>query len=211
MLGVVSIILSMEGNFCGAAVAVLVAMLFDGLDGRIARILHATSDFGRELDSLADIVSFGMAPAVILYGIGLKDLGVLGWLMIILFTTAGAVRLALFNVRPATGYYVGLPITTAGGMVASLVISRVDLPASGWVIVVILLATLMASRVRYPEMKHLTVRGIGLWKISLFIVVAIAATLANLRQAILLPFIIYILYGIKDWALSKLRIMKGQP
>ena len=104
MLGVVSIILSMEGNFCGAAVAVLVAMLFDGLDGRIARILHATSDFGRELDSLADIVSFGMAPAVILYGIGLKDLGVLGWLMIILFTTAGAVRLALFNVRPATGY-----------------------------------------------------------------------------------------------------------
>ena len=95
-------------------------------------------------------------------------------------------------------------------MVASLVMSRVDLPASGWVIVVILLATLMASRVRYPEMKHLTVRGIGLWKISLFIVVAIAATLANLRQAILLPFIIYILYGIKDWALSKVRIMKGQ-
>jgi len=179
------------------------------LDGWIARILHATSDFGEKLDSLADIVSFGMAPAVILYGIGLKDLGVLGWLMTILFTAAGAVRLALFNVRSVTGYYVGLPITTAGGMVASLVISRVDLPAWGWVIVVILLVTLMVSRVRYPEMKHLPVRGIGLWTISLFIVVAIAATLVNPKQAILMPFIIYILYGIKDWGLSKVRIIEG--
>jgi len=199
----------MEGNFIGAAIAVLVAMIFDGLDGRIAKMLHATSDFGRELDSLADIVSFGIAPAMLLYGFGLKDIGVLGWLMAILFVTAGAVRLALFNIRSVTGYYLGLPITTTGGMVASLVISRVELPAWGWVIAVILLATLMVSRIHYPEMKHLTVRSIGLWKISLFIGVAIVAVWVNPKQAILLPFIIYILYGVIDWGLSKVRIIEG--
>ena len=209
-----AIILSMEGNFFGAAVAVVVAILFDGLDGWTARILHATSDFGGKLDSLADIVSFGIAPAVILYGIGLKDLGILGWLVAILFPIAGAVRLALFKVGSVTGYFVGLPITAAGGTAVSLVISRVDFTAWGLAIVVILLATLMVSRVRYPNMRHLNVRDIRLWKILLFIGVAIgvaiAVALVDPKHLIFLPSIIYILYGIKDWVLAKVRIIKVQ-
>jgi len=204
----------MEGNFYGAAVAVVVAILFDGLDGWIARILHATSDFGGKLDSLADIVSFGIAPAVILYGIGLKDLGILGWLVAILFPIAGAVRLALFKVGSVTDYFVGLPITAAGGIAVSLVISRVDFTAWGLAIVVILLASLMVSQVRYPHMKHLNVRDIRRWKILLFIGVAIgvviAVTLVDPKHLIFLPSIIYILYGIKGWVFSKVPIIKGQ-
>ena len=205
-----AIILSVEGSFYGAAVAVVVAILFDGLDGWVARILHATSDFGGKLDSLADIVSFGIAPAVILYGIGLKDLGILGSLVAILFPIAGAVRLALFKVGLVTGYFVGLPITAAGGIAVSLVISRVDFAAWGLASVVILLATLMVSQVRYPDIKRLNVRDIRLWKILLFIGVAIAVTLVDPRHLIFLPSIIYILYGIKDWVLSKVRIIKDQ-
>ena len=214
-VGVIAIILSMEGSFYGAAVAVVVAILFDGLDGWIARRLHATSDFGGKLDSLADIVSFGIAPAVILYGIGLKDLGILGWLAAILFPIAGAARLARFKAGSVTGYFVGLPITAAGGIAVSLVISRVDFTAWGLAIVVILLAILMVSRVRYPDLKRLNVRNIRLWKILLFIgVVAIGivitVTLADPKHLIFLPSIIYILYGIKDWVFSKVCIIKGQ-
>ena len=209
-----AIILSVEGNFYGAAVAVVVAIFFDGLDGWTAMMLHATSDFGEKLDSLADIVSFGIAPAVILYGIGLKDLGILGWLVAILFPIAGAVRLALFKTGAVPGYFVGLPITAAGGMSVSLVISRVDFTAWGLAIVAILLATLMVSRVRYPKLTHLNVRDIRLWKILLFIGVAIgvviSVTLVNPRYLFFLPAIIYILYGIKDWVLSKVRIIKVQ-
>jgi len=208
----------MEGNFYGAALAIVLAIIFDGLDGWTARILHATSDFGGKLDSLADIVSFGMAPTVILYGIGLKELGILGWLVAILFPIAGAIRLALFKIGSVTGYFVGLPITAAGGMIASLVISRVDFTAWGLIIVVILLATLMVSRIRYPDMKRLNVRNIRLWKILLFIGVAIgvaigvviAVALVDPKHLILLPSTIYILYGVKDWVLSKVHIIKEQ-
>lgn len=205
-----AIILSMEGNFYGAAIAVMVALLFDGLDGWIARRLHTTSDFGGKLDSLADIVSFGIAPAVILYGIGLKELGILGWLVVILFLIAGAVRLALFKPGSVTGYFVGLPITAAGGTAVSLVISRVDFTAWSLATVLILLATLMVSRVHYPDMKRLNVRDIKLWKILLLIGIAIAVALVDLKYLIFLPFVIYILYGIKGWVLSKVCIIKGR-
>jgi len=213
--GVIAIILSLEGSFYGAAVAVVVAILFDGLDGWTARKLHITSDFGGKLDSLADIVSFGIAPMVVLYGVRLKDLGILGWLVAILFSIAGAVRLALFKAGSVTGYFVGLPITAAGGIAVSLVISRVDFTTWGLAIVVILLALLMVSQIHYPNLKRLNVRNIILWKISLFIgVVAIGilitVTLADLKHLIFLPSIIYILYGIKDWTFSKVRIVKEQ-
>ena len=205
-----AIILSMEGNFYGAAIAVMVALLFDGLDGWIARRLHTTSDFGGKLDSLADIVSFGVAPAVILYGVGLKELGILGWLVVVLFLIAGVVRLALFKPGLVTGYFVGLPITAAGGAAASLVISRVDFPAWGLAIVAILLAILMVSRIHYPDMKRLNVRDIKLWKILLVIGIAIAVAFVNLRYLIFLPSVIYILYGLKNWVFSKVDIIKEQ-
>ncbi|MFC2019193.1 CDP-diacylglycerol--serine O-phosphatidyltransferase [Chloroflexota bacterium] len=212
--GAVAIILSVEGNYYGATLAVMVAIFFDGLDGWTAGMLHATSDFGEKLDSLADIVSFGVAPAIILYGIGLKDLGILGWIVAILFPIAGAVRLALFKAGAVPGYFVGLPTTAAAGTVVALMLGRVDFPAWGWAIVIILLATLMVSRVRYPNIKCLNARGIRLWKILLFIGVVIGAvvavTLVNPRYLFVLPAIVYILHGIKEWALSKVRIVKVQ-
>jgi len=135
--------------------------------------------------------------------------------VVILFPIAGAIRLALFKVGVVTGYFVGLPITAAGGMTASLVISRVDFTPLGLIIVVILLATLMVSRIRYPNMKRLNARDIRLWKILLFIGVAtgvaIAVALVDPMRLILLPSIIYILYGIKNWVLFKVHVIKEQP
>jgi len=109
-----------------------------------------------------------------------------------------------------TGYFVGLPITAAGGAAASLVISRVDFPAWGLAIVAILLAILMVSRIHYPDMKRLNVKDIKLWKILLFIGVAIAVAWVDLRYLIFLPSAIYILYGLKNWVLSKVYITKEQ-
>ena len=204
-----SIILSTEGNYWGAAVAILVAMIFDGLDGWMAKILHAVSTFGEKLDSRADIVSFGIAPAMILYGIGLKDIPNFGWVVVIIFPIAGAIRLGLFNSRLSTDYFIGLPITSAGGITAALVVSGVDLPIAVWVIVMVLLTTLMVSRVRYPDIKRLNVRYARIWEIILLIVAVTAVALINPRHLLFLPFIIYILYGFKNWALSKVRT-KGQ-
>jgi len=194
----------MEGDYFWAAVAVLGAMLL------LARILHTDSEFGGKLDSLADIVSFGVAPAIITYGIVFKDLGILGWLVVILFPIAGAIRLALFKYGATKGYFAGLPILAAGGITAALVISEVNLPVSGWAIMVIMLAVLMVSRIRYPDIRLLPFRCLISWEMLLFIVVAIAVALINPKYLIFLPFVIYTLYGIKSWAFSKVHIIRRQ-
>ena len=209
MLGALSITLGMEGNFYWAAIAVLVAMLFDGLDGVLASKLHATSDFGKELDSLADIVSFGTAPAVILYGIGLKEFGIIGSLLAALFLIVGAVRLARFKLRSVTGYFVGLPITVSGSAAASLAISQYNLPPSGWAIVVVLLSALMVSGIRFPDIKHLDFSDIRL-RIQLIVIgLTIAVTLINPKKLIFLPFMMYIVYGIVDWGVHKVSTFRG--
>ena len=190
----------------------MVAILFDGLDGWTAGKLNATSEFGGKLDSLADVVSFGVAPAVILYSVGLKDLGTLGWIVTVLFPIAGAVRLALFKAEAVPGYFVGLPTTAAAGTIAALMLAQTDFPAWVWAVAMVLLAILMVSRVLYPNIKYLHAGNIRLWKILLFAVVAIGAVIAvtwlNPRYLFFLPAMVYILYGIKNWVLAKVRTTK---
>lgn len=129
--GFYGIVAAIDGNFVAAAVAVFVAMGLDGLDGRVARMTSTESDFGKEFDSLADMVSFGLAPSVITYQWGVARLseygaawGRLGWLAAFLFTVAAAFRLARFNTRPVAKdkrYFEGLPSPSAAALVAAMV------------------------------------------------------------------------------------------
>lgn len=121
IFGSTSIIYTINGEYKIAAILILIAVLMDGLDGKVARHLQTSSELGRELDSLCDMVSFGVAPAVLLYSQVLLDsYNHLGLVISLLFIICGAYRLARFNVLNLDGYFLGLPITIAGGALALL-------------------------------------------------------------------------------------------
>ena len=123
--GFYSVIAAVNGAINAAAIAILVAVIFDALDGKIARATQTTSRFGVEYDSLADLISFGLAPGLMAYLWVLKPLGRLGWLAAFLFMVCGALRLARFNTQVdsvKSDYFVGLPIPAAAGMIAATVL-----------------------------------------------------------------------------------------
>lgn len=124
--GFFSVIKALKGEFTWAASAILLAAIFDVLDGRVARLTNATSEFGVQYDSLCDLMSFGLAPAVLMYQFGLNEVGRIGWVVCFLFLACGALRLARFNVRSSIGSedgdFVGLPIPMAAISVALYVL-----------------------------------------------------------------------------------------
>ena len=135
MLGFTSILKGFDGEFVFAAWAIAAAMIFDGLDGKIARLTRTTSEFGVQYDSLADLVSFGVAPGVLIYNFALRHSFSpgLGWAIALLFTICGALRLARFNVQSATvdgKWFVGMPIPAGAGVLATTVLFFNDI---GWV------------------------------------------------------------------------------
>ena len=170
-----------NGHFDTAAKMIGVAVVLDGLDGRIARMTNTTSDFGREMDSLADVITFGIAPAVLAYAWGLQFIGPpitgldilfrAGYFICFLFLLCGAARLARFNVttnpvpknpgRPDRKYFVGMPIPSAAAMVAAVVYAEGSAPLQhwpfgvAWLALIGLLAFLMVSTWRYPSFKGL--------------------------------------------------------
>lgn len=163
--GFYSVIASLRGDFLLAAIAIMVANVFDALDGRIARLTKTTSRFGIEYDSLCDLVAFGVAPGILIYRWGLEPWGTFGWLAASLYVTAGALRLARFNVLFDTGekrYFLGLPIPAAAEVIASTVILYYFFGAEGptyrhliVLLMVYALAGLMVSNVRYFSFKEI--------------------------------------------------------
>ena len=159
-----------QGDFFRAAVLIVFAMLFDMFDGRVARMTKTQSEFGLQLDSLADVISFGVAPAVLVYNWSLKQVPTIGLVVSFVFIAAGAIRLARFNVMSmqATGsskgsskYFLGLPIPGGAGLLVSLVIANQSLeslnsPSFVWpmILVTLLVAFLMISNVRFRTFKH---------------------------------------------------------
>ena len=166
--------------FDNAAKAIGWAVVFDGLDGRIARMIRSASNFGREFDSLADVIAFGLAPAVLAYAWGVRWLAMdyghgwtqhlqpLSWIVCFAFVICGAGRLARFNLQSKRGgtdhrYFVGMPIPAAAGLVAAVVHWTkypLDYWLSGiaWLAILSLLAFLMVSRIRYSSFKSLDLR-----------------------------------------------------
>jgi CDP-diacylglycerol--serine O-phosphatidyltransferase len=168
--GFYSIVASIRMDFISAAWAVVAATVFDMLDGRVARLAKATSQFGVEYDSLSDLVSFGVAPAILLFQWALSPFDRLGWLAAFLYLACGGLRLARFNVNTGIvpkSYFQGLPIPMSAGMVATYVIfnQALNWPAetsSKNLLVLILtfgLSSLMVSTVRFPSFKELNWRS----------------------------------------------------
>lgn len=164
--GFFAVIQSIKGNYLAAAYAIVVAAVFDQLDGRLARLTRSTSKFGAEYDSLCDLVSFGMAPATLLFLWALEPFNRLGWVAAFLFVACGALRLARFNVQVNVvekNYFQGLPIPMAAGIVASsfLAFDDLGLEARGnpWLLLMtILLALVMVSNFRFRSFKDLDLK-----------------------------------------------------
>jgi len=170
--GFYSIVAAVDGNFQNAGAAIFVAFVLDGIDGRVARLTNTTTQFGREYDSLSDMVSFGLAPAVVVYQWGVARLtewnvawGRVGWLVAFLFAVAAALRLARFNSQPAgtsKRFFVGLPCPTAAALVAAFVwfSSELELAGLGGLalafIITLTAGVLMVSRFRYYSFKEVT-------------------------------------------------------
>lgn len=161
--GFFSIIAAIDGDFFQSAVAILIAGVFDGLDGRVARLTGTCSEFGKEYDSLCDLVSFGLAPALLVYLWALEPFGRYGWLAAFLYTATTALRLARFNSMSGSGAaddFVGLPCPAAAGMVATTVLFchflGIATPERYVAILVLiyLLSYLMVSTIRYRSFKH---------------------------------------------------------
>lgn len=156
------IIASTDGNFVRAAWFILLSAILDGLDGKVARLTGTTSKFGVELDSLADVIAFGVAPGVLMYTWALKPFGKLGWLAAFLYVVCGALRLARFNVQVSTvesKRFIGMPIPAAACIVATCVLLFFELGGTGTikmfsvVLLVFLLAFLMVSNIKYFSLK----------------------------------------------------------
>jgi len=165
LCGFYAVVSTMQEDFVRASWAIVVAGVFDGLDGRIARMTGTTSRFGVEYDSLCDLVAFGVAPAVLTYGWILHEYGRWGWIAAFLYVGCGAIRLARFNTMTGSmksTVFQGLPIPAAAGMIASFVIfcfhfSIVDTTILSvfLILTIYLLAFLMVSSLRYRSFKNL--------------------------------------------------------
>src|SRR3989441_1056636 len=146
--GFFAMLLTVEYRYAEAALAIFVAMIMDMLDGRVARLMKATSQFGVEFDPLADVVSFCVAPAFLLYSFALSGLGRPAWFGACLFVICGALRLARFNIHTGTvdrRFFVGLPTPAAAGLVVSAVILLKGGEPSAWLLLTIAVGTYVAA------------------------------------------------------------------
>jgi CDP-diacylglycerol--serine O-phosphatidyltransferase len=164
--GFYAIIAALQGKYAIAAIAIFVAFIFDGVDGRVARLTRTTSRFGVEYDSLADIVAFGVAPAILAFSWALEPWGRLGWLAAFLYVACGALRLARFNVQVDTAeprVFRGLPIPMAASVIASTYLLYRHLgvePETRHISLLLMtyaLALLMVSRIPYPSFKKVDI------------------------------------------------------
>ncbi|MGG1313095.1 CDP-diacylglycerol--serine O-phosphatidyltransferase [Cohnella laeviribosi] len=212
-LGVLAIILAFNDRAEGAALLVIIAMLLDGVDGRVARALNAQTEFGKELDSLSDVISFGVAPAFIMYQAAFTDVNpALAWIVTAIFPICGALRLARFNViEGIPGYFIGLPIPAAGGVLATLALFDQELHVSLLLVSTLALSFLMVSSIKYPNFKKVGLPKAAVWAIPL---VVLAAVLLAFQFPTAIPrFILALLLLYAVWGLKKNveRLMRLVP
>lgn len=198
--GFFAVVSSMNGHFESAAIAIFIAMIFDGLDGRVARMTNTQSEFGAEYDSMADMVSFGIAPGLVAYNWALSGMGKFGWLAAFVFVAAAALRLARFNTQVGIAdkrYFQGLASPAAAGVIASIVWLGTEYQINGQEvglvmgIITIISGLLMVSNFRYNSFKEVDWKGKVNFIVVLLIVlvfVIVAASPAELLTAI---FVLY--------------------
>ncbi|MCU7555786.1 CDP-diacylglycerol--serine O-phosphatidyltransferase [Alteromonas sp. ASW11-19] len=200
--GFFAVVSSMNGRFEAAAVAIFVAMIFDGLDGRVARMTNTQSDFGAEFDSMADMVSFGVAPALVAYNWGLSDLGKLGWLAAFIYVAGAALRLARFNTQVGIAdkrFFQGLASPASAALVSGLVWVGVEYGVNGndYGLVVALITgaagLLMVSNFKYNSFKEVNWHG-KVPFVALLLILLVFVVVAT--EPALVLFIVFALYAL---------------
>jgi len=203
--GFYAIVAGINSHFEAAAVAIFIAMLLDGLDGRVARLTNTQTDFGAEYDSLADMVSFGLAPALVMYQWALSDLGKLGWLAAFIYTAGAALRLARFNTQVGIAdkrYFQGLPSPSAAAIVAGMVWSGEEVfELAGKSVeelafaLTVLAGLLMVSNVRYHSFKGINFKERVPFVAMLLTVLIIVVVSSNPPVMLFGGFMIYAISG----------------
>ncbi len=218
--GVFAILAVFNANYLAAAIAILVAMVFDVLDGKSARLTNSTSQFGLEYDSLADVVSFGVAPGLLIYSWALSGQGMFGAAVMFAYVALGAVRLARFNSTVASTdskYFTGLAIPAAAGVVASLVIFDHHIVRMGAevkplliLIITLTLAFLMVSTIKYRSFKDLKFRGGRHFNYLVWVILGLMLVMAWPQVMLFVIFAAYAVSGPIERGLGLLTKMFGK-
>ena len=202
--GVISIISTLNGNFTKAIIFIFLSLIFDGLDGRVARLTNTTSKFGVEFDSLADIIAFGVAPAFLFYIVIGSEFGRVGSLLTAIYIIFGAIRLARFNVTTGTydpSVFIGLPIPTAAIWLAVSI--GVYLEYSFFVnlkflylICIGIISILMVSNVRFPSFKKINLKKMNFYKVLIALIVICSLFYIRPLELTAILSTGYIVYGL---------------
>jgi CDP-diacylglycerol---serine O-phosphatidyltransferase len=210
--GYYAVLMGVSGRLTYAAYAIFLAMVFDSLDGRVARMTKTQSKFGVEYDSLADVVSFAFAPAIICYSWSLQGLGRLGFGAAFFYLACGALRLARFNTVTDSipkSYFIGLPSPAAAAALAAVVLARHDLgivePPQWLVGLVVVLGVLMVSNIRYPSFKDFDLRERRRYPLLVFLVGALVFVIWEPELAAVALLGYYVFWGVLRESLSALR------
>jgi CDP-diacylglycerol---serine O-phosphatidyltransferase len=218
--GFYAIVQAMNGLFEHAAVAIFIAMVLDGLDGRIARLIHAQSAFGAEYDSLSDMVSFGAAPALVVYEWALKGLGKMGWIAAFIYCAGAALRLARFNTTldmVDKRYFQGLPSPAAAALIAGLVWVMHDAQVKGedirwfaWALTVSAGLT-MVSSIRFYSGKDINLKRSVPFVVLLAVVMFFVLISTDPPKVLFALFVLYAVSGYVMWAWQRLRRRRTGP
>lgn len=215
--GFYSIINAMNGNFYVAAATVFVAMVLDGLDGRVARLTNTQSAFGAEYDSLSDMVAFGVAPALLAFEWALGSMGKVGWMVAFIYVAGAALRLARFNTQIGSvdkRYFIGLASPAAAGVVAGTVWAFSDFGIQGsnmsFVVAILVAAAgmLMVSNIKYNSFKNLDLKGRVPFVAILAVVLVFAVVFSDPPRILLLIFLAYAASGPIQYLL---RLRRRKP
>ena len=215
--GFFAIVMAMNKRFDHAAIAIFVAMVLDSLDGRVARMTHTQSEFGAQYDSLSDMVSFGVAPALVIYEWSLKGMGKLGWMAAFVYCTGAALRLARFNTNIKVvdkRYFQGLPSPAAAAIVAGFVLLMDDLQLPGadfgWIawILTLFAGLTMVTNVPFYSFKDVNIhKPVPYAAIILFALVLVFVAI----DPPMVLFGLFLLFGLSGYAVYFWRVIKGKP
>jgi CDP-diacylglycerol--serine O-phosphatidyltransferase len=215
--GFYAIVQAINERFEYAAVAIFIAMILDGLDGRVARMTHTQSAFGAEYDSLSDMVSFGVAPALVIYEFALQDMGKLGWIAAFVYCAGAALRLARFNTQldvvTDKRFFQGLPSPSAVALIAGFVWAMVEYGVAGdtvkWLAAVLALfgGLTMVSNFRYYSGKEINLRKSVPFFVILLVVLVFVLISTSPPEVLFGGFV---LYGLSGYADAVIRMVRGK-
>lgn len=216
--GFYAVVQAMNGHFEVAAIAIFLAMVFDGMDGRVARLTNTQSAFGEQYDSMADIISFGVAPAFVMYVWALQDLGRWGWLAAFVYVVGAALRLARFNTNIAVidkRFFQGLPSPAAAALIAGFVWLavdnkiNVDAQPMSWLAFALTIyagVTMVSNAPFYSGKSFALGRSVPFWVMLLFVLLFVFVS----SDPPIVLFSLFIVYGLSGWGLMVWRWRKAR-